>query len=71
MLFEFLAWLQEQEQYRKAEDVPSNACEPEHPQEHPHNVMQELNLDAHAAQAAQAKSDEVRSQGLCHALPVF
>lgn len=61
MLFEFLAWLQEQEQYRKAEDIPSNACEPEHPQEHPHNEMQELNPGTHAAQAAQAESDEVWS----------
>ena len=61
MLFEFLAWLQEQEQYWKAEDLPSNACEPEHPQEHPHNVMQDLHLGTHAAQAAQAETDEVRS----------
>ena len=71
MLFEFLAWLQEQEQYRKAEDIPSNPCEPKHPQEHPHNEMQELNPGTHAAQAAQAESDEVSSQGLCHTLPVM
>ncbi len=72
MLFEFLAWLQEQEQYWKVEGIPSKACEPENPQEHPHDEMQELNQGTHTAQAAQTRSDEVGfPEGLCHALPAF